>query len=102
MSDDMGPVFVSMTGEDGDVLDLEYIDEIEWNGATYRAYFPAVYEDEEDSDEVETGMIIMRVEIVNGEETLVPVDPDAGKAEEDEYDAVYEEFMEQILWDDEE
>ena len=94
MSEDYGPNFITLTDEDGNDIELEYVDALEWNGVTYMAFFPTVAEDEEE-DEEEYGLIILKSETENGEETLVTIE------DEDELNTVYEKFMAQILEDEE-
>lgn len=94
MSEDYGPNFITLTDEDGNDIELEYVDALEWNGVTYMAFFPTVAEDEEE-DEEEYGLIILKSQMENGEETLVTIE------DEDELNTVYEKFMEQILEDEE-
>ena len=94
MSEDYGPNFITLTDEDGNDIELEYVDALEWNGVTYMAFFPTVAEDAEE-DEEEYGLIILKSETENGEETLVTIE------DEDELNTVYEKFMEQILEDEE-
>ena len=94
MSEDYGPNFITLTDEDGNDIELEYVDALEWNGVTYMAFFPTVEEDAEEGEE-EYGLIILKSEMENGEETLVTIE------DEDELNAVYEKFMEQLLEDEE-
>lgn len=94
MSEDYGPNFITLTDEDGNDIELEYVDALEWNGVTYMAFFPTVEEDTEENEE-EYGLIILKSEMENGEETLVTIE------DEDELNTVYEKFMEQILEDEE-
>ena len=94
MSEDYGPNFITLTDEDGNDIELEYVDALEWNGVTYMAFFPTVEEDAEENEE-EYGLIILKSEMENGEETLVTIE------DEDELGTVYEKFMEQLLEDEE-
>ena len=94
MSEDYGPNFITLTDEDGNDIELEYVDALEWNGVTYMAFFPPVEEGAEENEE-EYGLIILKSEMENGEETLVTIE------DEDELNTVYEKFMEQILEDEE-
>lgn len=94
MSEDYGPNFITLTDEDGNDIELEYVDALEWNGVTYMAFFPTVAEGAEE-DEEEYGLIILKSEMENGEETLVTIE------DETELDTVYEKFMEQLLEDEE-
>ena len=75
-----------------------YIDnkKLEYNGTTYMAFFPVVEEDSEDEEnEEEYGLVILKSQMENGEEFLVTID------DEEEIDKVYDLFMEQILSDEE-
>ena len=81
MNDEFGPNFVTLTDDEGNDIELEYVDALEHNGTTYMAFFPVVEEDSEDEE--------------NGEEFLVTID------DEEEIDKVYDLFMEQILSDEE-
>ena len=56
MSEDFGPNFITLTDEDGNEFELEYIDALEVDGQTYMAFFPAVEEDE--ADEEDLGLVI--------------------------------------------
>ncbi|MBR3570760.1 MAG: DUF1292 domain-containing protein [Oscillibacter sp.] len=89
MSDDFGPTFVTVTDEDGEEITLEYVDSLEYKGATYTAFFPAEVEGE-DAPEDEFGLVILKTVVENGEEFLSTPDSD------DELEAVYNLFMEQL------
>ena len=52
MSEDFGPNFITLTDEDGNEFELEYIDALELDGQTYMAFFPAVEEDEADEEDL--------------------------------------------------
>jgi uncharacterized protein YrzB (UPF0473 family) len=96
MSEDFGPNFVTLTDDEGNDVELEYVDALEYNGTTYMAFFPVVEEDsEEEENEEEYGLVILKSQMENGEEFLVTVD------DEEEIDKVYDLFMEQILSDEE-
>ena len=96
MSEDFGPNFITLTDEDGNEIELEYVDAIEVDGQTYMAFFPVV-EDEEDEDAAEEyGLVILKSVTENGEELLSTLDSD------EELDKIYDLFMEQILSDEEE
>lgn len=47
MSEEFGPNFITLTDEDGNEIELEYVDAIEVDGQTYMAFFPTV-DDEAD------------------------------------------------------
>lgn len=94
MSEEFGPNLVTIISEEtGEEIELEFIDALEYNGVIYRAFFPVI-EDEDDVDEEEYGLIILKSETVNGEETLVEIE------DEDEINTVYDKFMEQLLEDE--
>ena len=93
MSEDFGPTFISVTDEDGQEIVLEFIDALEHNGQLYQAFFPAETEDDEDNPD--NGLVILKVIHEDGEDLLSTLDSD------EELDAVYDLFMEN-LFDDEE
>lgn len=96
MNDEFGPNFVTLTDDEGNDIELEYVDALEHNGTTYMAFFPVVEEDSEDEEnEEEYGLVILKSQMENGEEFLVTID------DEEEIDNVYDLFMEQILSDEE-
>ena len=96
MNDEFGPNFVTLTDDEGNDIELEYVDALEHNGTTYMAFFPVVEEDSEDEEnEEEYGLVILKCQMENGEEFLVTID------DEEEIDKVYDLFMEQILSDEE-
>ena len=96
MTDEFGPNFVTLTDDEGNDIELEYVDALEHNGTTYMAFFPVVEEDSEDEEnEEEYGLVILKSQMENGEEFLVTID------DEEEIDKVYDLFMEQILSDEE-
>ena len=100
MSDEYGGNFVSLTDEDGNEIELEHLDTIEYDGAVYMAFFPVEEADEngeapEEEDEV-AGLIILKVVDVDGEEQLATLE------DEEELDRVYQQFMESLFEDEEE
>ena len=96
MNDEFGPNFVTLTDDEGNDIELEYVDALEHNGTTYMAFFPVVEEYSEDEEnEEEYGLVILKSQMENGEEFLVTID------DEEEIDKVYDLFMEQILSDEE-
>ena len=97
MSEDFGPNFISITDDDGNEIELEYVDALEHDGHIYMAFFPVVEEGSEPRDEDEEyGLIIMRQDEENGDTYLSTLDS------EEELNAVYDLFMEQLQDDDEE
>ena len=92
MSEEFGPDFITVTDEDGSEFELEHVDTIEYKGQVYMAFFPAdTGEDEEDED---TGLIILKVVDVDGEEQLSTLDT------EQELEEVYDQFMESLFQDE--
>jgi uncharacterized protein YrzB (UPF0473 family) len=99
MSNDYGGTFITLIGEDGEEVVLEYLDTVEYEGKIYMAFFPTLDEDTdpdaaEESDDY--GLILMRVERQpDGEDELVTLDS------EEEAEAVYNVFMESAFSDEE-
>lgn len=93
MSEEFGPEFISITDEDGNEFELEYVETIEYQGQVYMAFFPA--DTGEAENEEEGGLIILKVIEVDGEEQLSTLDS------EDELEAVYDQFMEALFQEDE-
>ena len=93
MSEEFGPNFITVTDEDGNDIELELLDVLEHKGQTYMAFFPAVLEEDEDSDEY--GMVILKSIRENGEELLSTLDS------EEELTEVYDLFMELLFADEE-
>lgn len=95
MSEEFGPNLVTIISEEtGEEIELEFIDALELGGVIYRAFFPVI-EEEQAADEEEYGLIILKSEMVDGEEMLVEIE------DEDELNTVYDKFMEQLLEDEE-
>ena len=95
MSDEFGPSFITLTDEDGNDIELEYVDALEHEGQTYMAFFPAV-EDEADEESEDYGLVILKSVTENGEELLEGVEDD------DIADAVFNIVMERAEAEDEE
>ena len=94
MSEEFGPNFITVTDEDGNDIELELLDVLEHKGQTYMAFFPAVLEEDEDSDE--DGLVILKSIHENGEELLSTLDS------EEELTEVYDLFMELLFQDEDE
>ena len=95
MSEEFGPTFITVTDEDGKELVLEFVDALEYNGQMYQAFFPAETEGENE-DDPDNGLVILKVIHEDGEDLLSTLDSD------EELEAVYEQFMEQLFDDEEE
>ena len=95
MSEEFGPTFITITDEDGKEIVLEFVDALEHNGQVYQAFFPAEIEGEE-NEEMDDGLIILKVIHEDGEDLLSTLDS------EEEMDAVYDLFVENLFADEEE
>ena len=98
-NEEYSPTFITITSEDGEEMDLEYVDTLEHNGEVYMAFFPTVPEgtDPQELEESEEyGLIILMVIDVDGEEELSTLDS------EEEAEEVYQRFMEELLEDEDE
>ena len=95
MSEEFGPTFITITDEEGTEHVLEFADMLEYNGQTYQAFFPAETEGE-DEDDPDNGLVILKVIHEDGEDLLST--PDS----EEEAEAVYQLFMEELFEDEDE
>ena len=84
MSEEYGNDFVTLIDEDGNEVEFEHIDTVEYEGVTYLAFIPAELSIEEDAEVV----IMQVVTDENGEELLEGVEDD------DIADAVFNIVME--------
>ena len=75
MSEEFGPTFITVTDEDGKELVLEFVDALEYNGQMYQAFFPAETEDENE-DDPDNGLVILKVIHEDGEDMLSTLDSD--------------------------
>lgn len=96
MSEDFGPNFITLTDEDGNDIELEYVDAIEVDGQTYMAFFPTVDDESDEAAAEDFGLVILKSVMENGEELLSTLDSD------EELDKVYDLFMEQLMADEDE
>ena len=94
MREEFGPTFLTISDEEGREIVLEFVDALEYQGALYEAFFPA--ETEGEPEDPDSGLIILKVIHEDGEELFST--PDS----EEELDAVYDLFMEQLFDDSEE
>lgn len=92
MSEEYGNDFVTRIDEDGNEVEFEHIDTVEYEGVTYLAFIPAELSVEEDAEVV----IMQVVTDENGEELLEGVEDD------DIADAVFNIVMERAEAEDEE
>lgn len=90
MSDEFGNDIVTISDEEGNEFILEHQHTLEYQGVYYMAFLPT----DMDEDDEDYGLIILKVIEVDGEEILGSVD------DQDELEAVYEEFA-KVLFEDE-
>ena len=57
MSEEFGPNFITLTDEDGNDIELEYVDALELDGQTYMAFFPVVEDDADEEAAEEYGLV---------------------------------------------
>ncbi len=95
MSEEFGPDFITVTDEDGNEFELEFVDTIEHKGQVYMAFFPAETDTDAEEDEAD-GLIILKSVEIDGEEQLSTLDSEA------ELEEVYDRFMEVLFQEDEE
>lgn len=96
MSEEYGPNFITLTDEDGNDIELEYVDAIEVDGQTYMAFFPTVEDEDDEAAAEDFGLVILKSVMENGEELLSTLDSD------EELERVYDLFMEQLMADEDE
>lgn len=72
MASEFGNDFVTLTDEDGNEVEFEHIDTVEYEGNTYLAFIPAELKAEEEAE-----VVILQVVEENGEEILASVEDDA-------------------------
>ena len=94
MSEEFGPNFITLTDEDGNEIELEYVDAIEVDGQTYMAFFPTVDDEADEAAAEEFGLVILKSITENGEELLSTLDSD------EELNRVYDLCMEQLMDDE--
>ena len=94
MSEEFEASFISLTDDEGNEFELEYLDTIEYNGNVYMVFFPTMDEDADEDDE-DYGLIILRCVPGDPDDMLESVDDD------EELNAVYDLYME-TLYEEEE
>ena len=95
MNEEFGPTFITVTDDDGNEIELEYVDAVELDGVTYMAFFPAVTEEDQEEDD-EAGLVILKRILENGEELLSTPDSD------EELERAYDALMENLFDEEEE
>ena len=92
MEEEYGPDFITLTDEEGNEFELEHLGTLEYNGETYMSFVPA----DMDEDDEDFGLILLKVVIKDGEELLSDI------VDEEELNAVYDQFMEALFEDEDE
>lgn len=90
--EEYGPDFITLTDEDGNEFELEHLGTLEHNGIIYMSFVPA----DMDEDDEDFGLILLKVVEKDGEELLADID------DEEELNAVYEKFMDELFDDEDE
>lgn len=71
MSEELGNDFVTLIDDEGNEVEFEHIDTLEYEGKTYLAFIPADLSLEEEAE-----VVIMQIVEENGEEMLEAVEDD--------------------------
>ena len=95
MHEDREPMFITLTDEDGQEFELEFLSDLEYQGVAYKIFQTTESEDEEEGED-EGGLVIMKVIVENGEVLLSTPDSD------EEEELIYNLFMERIFEESEE
>lgn len=90
MAEDYGNDFITLLDEDGNEIEFEHIDTVEYNDGTYVALIPADSTPDNVLDEEGELVILKVVEDENGEEILATIEDDA------EYDDVLDLFADRL------
>lgn len=94
MSEEYGNDFITLTDEEGNEVELEHLDTLEYEGETYMAFVQANDTPEEVLDEDSAELIILKVEPEDGEDMLVTIDDD------DLLDTIFNLFVERLEAED--
>ena len=95
MSEEYRNDFITLTDEEGNEVELEHLDTLEYEGETYMAFVQANDTPEEVLDEDSAELIILKVEPEDGEDMLVTIDDD------DLLDTIFNLFVERLEAEDE-
>ena len=92
MADEYGSDFITIVDEDGTEYELEVLNTVEYNGASYLAVIPA------DNGEADTGLEISILKSIeeDGEPLLCAIE------DEEELQAVYELIMDSLYEEEDE
>lgn len=89
LDEGMQGMLYTLEDEDGNEQEFEVLGEMEYNGAEYCALIP-YYENEEDLLKDDGEFVVLKREVVDGEEMLCTIEDD------DEYDAVGNLFIQEL------
>ena len=89
LDEGMQGMLYTLEDEDGNEQEFEVLGEMEYNGAEYCALIP-YYENEEELLQDDGEFVILKREVVDGEEMLCTIEDD------DEYDAVGNLFLQEL------
>lgn len=97
LDEGMQGMLYTLEDEDGNEQEFEVLGEMEYNGAEYCALIP-YHENEEEMLQDDGEFVILKREMVDGEEMLCTIEDD------DEYDAVGNLFLQELsdLYDEDE
>ena len=96
MSSEYGNDFITLTDEEGNEVELEHLDTLEYEGETYMAFVQVPETPEEELDEDSAELIILKVEPAeDGEDMLVTLEDD------DLLDKLFAMFVERLEAEDE-
>lgn len=91
MDEDFGGSFITIEDDEGNEIELEVLDTLEYEGTDYVLFLPA----DMDENDPDYGYVILRIVEIDGEEQFEDVE------DADLLQTVYERFMEQIFGDGE-
>lgn len=94
MDNEYGNDFITLTDEDGNEIELEHLDTMEFNGETYMAFLP-IYNSPEDMLDDSAELIVLKVDDSQSEEMLVTIE------DGDELQKVFDMFVERLEFEDE-
>lgn len=92
MADEYGSDYITIVDEDGTEYELEVLNTVEYNGASYLAVIPA----DNDDEEMDLEISILKSTEEDGEPLLCAIE------DEEELQAVYELIMDSLYEEDEE
>jgi len=84
---------ITLTAEDGSDVELEYMGQTQYQGATYGAFYP-VPEEDEDILDADYDMVILKMYDLNGAQAFDMVE------DEELFDTLGEIFMDMIFGED--